>query len=344
MNAPHPLVARYVHQIREHLPREGEDVAREIESLILDTLDHRSGGTPPSDELVVEVLREFGDPATTASRYAQLAPRMLFEPHVLPAFSRIVTWTPIGLAALYLLLFLLTTFSGRAGVSLSPGVLGEWLLSYATTVVFNLGLLVALFVVISRLPGRTKAAPDARAPFDPRTLPPLPAHVDADKISFVWTVTRTYVFVVLLLGLNVFPQWMDLLSLTISDGKLVPLGDLGLRLPSELLNTWWLSGLLLNLALLAHSRWTTVTRLFAAATAVFGALVLCSIALHDTGTATGFEIPRGMVNGIMWGNAFALFATGASHLVRSVSRWRTPSAAALTLLLLAAGGLSSWQL
>ena len=59
------LIERYVHAVGKHLPAKSRgDIQEELHSLILDSLEARSGKGDHSysDEEIAEVLLEFGSP------------------------------------------------------------------------------------------------------------------------------------------------------------------------------------------------------------------------------------------------------------------------------------------
>ena len=294
-----PLVDRYMHQVRYYLPAGvRDDVARELESLILDTLEDRARGAPVTDELVVQVLKEFGEPSLAASRYATSA-QSLIPSQLLPCFFWNVRWLPVFLAGLFAPLFLLSSLGHAAGL----GDLGAWLLSYAASLIANLGLLVVLFVVLGRLFKLDSPAADR---FDPRKLPPLPAHEDPDWVSRGWTIAGTQLLVVILLVMNFFPQWFGLLSAT-WDGNgarfsVTRFSDMGFRVQDvAMLNVWLGSVVLLNLAIVVRGRWNRALRLCRIAEGLFGAGVLVWIMRgFDPRAAAPRSILGSMLN---WGLA-----------------------------------------
>jgi len=63
------LIERYIHQVVRNLPpRERAEIAAELRSSIQDQLDDRYGAAP-SDEEIVAVLLDFGNPHELAESY-----------------------------------------------------------------------------------------------------------------------------------------------------------------------------------------------------------------------------------------------------------------------------------
>lgn len=81
------LIDTYIERVGENLPaRDRADIQKEIRSILEDTLENRSqsAGRPVDDEMIVEVLREFGTPRKVAASY--LPPRYLIGPRLYPTF------------------------------------------------------------------------------------------------------------------------------------------------------------------------------------------------------------------------------------------------------------------
>ncbi len=56
------LIDRYVYEVGRHLPRNNRsDIQAELRSSLIDALEDRAGHEPTEDE-IVELLKEFGPP------------------------------------------------------------------------------------------------------------------------------------------------------------------------------------------------------------------------------------------------------------------------------------------
>ena len=81
------MIEQYVSEVGENLPeKQRADLEKEIRSLIEDTLEERSksAGRPIDDDMIVEVLKEFGSPAKMAASYQPA--RYLIGPRLYPTF------------------------------------------------------------------------------------------------------------------------------------------------------------------------------------------------------------------------------------------------------------------
>ena len=91
------LVERYVYKVGSYLPEsEREEVQNELRSLIQDQLDDRFKGAPTQDD-VVELLKEFGDPRQMAASYGR--EQYLIGPDLYPTMMYVLqrgwVWVPI---------------------------------------------------------------------------------------------------------------------------------------------------------------------------------------------------------------------------------------------------------
>ena len=96
------LIDIYISEVGKHLPRKSRlDIQEEIRSALQDLLEDRSqqSGRPIDDDLIVEVLKEYGSPEKVAASY--LPERYLIGPQLFPAFLKTVQIVlPIVLAIL----------------------------------------------------------------------------------------------------------------------------------------------------------------------------------------------------------------------------------------------------
>jgi hypothetical protein len=83
------LIDRYIHEVGRHLPRKSrEDILAELQSLLIDTLEDRCKGDP-TEEDIVALLEEFGDPKKVAASYYPEG-QYLIGPTLFPIFRMVV--------------------------------------------------------------------------------------------------------------------------------------------------------------------------------------------------------------------------------------------------------------
>src|SRR5450755_4100556 len=146
------MIERYLHQVAKRLPQDfRDDVTQELRSLILDSLEDRSGGAPYGDDAVVEVLRQMGPPEQIAARYQAAGPSLI-GPHLYPAFLRVAKYTVIGLfAALGTLVAVSMAGTSMAGTSIwNAGWAAEWAWLLSASLGLSLGILVLVFAIAER--------------------------------------------------------------------------------------------------------------------------------------------------------------------------------------------------
>jgi hypothetical protein len=261
------LVRRYLHAVDQALPeRLRSDVTREIASLVEDKLEERAGDAERTEGMVLDVLREIGEPGEVARRFDP-HPRYLVGPELYPLFARIAKIILLGALGIALI----ATYVPRLVAAhpldafLSLRALGRLVDHYYHLVLALLAQLVITFYILQRF--RVKV-PDLASPFDPRDLPELPAQ-QTDAVSFLDFAASVAGLTVIAALVNLTPG----LGLGLGANTLGP-ADFGIVLPVELINAWILFGI--GLAFVARSigRWTLWLRIVHLAVGFFGVFVL----------------------------------------------------------------------
>lgn len=97
------LIDTYVSEVGRHLPQKSRaDIEAEMRSVLEDMLDERSkkAGKPADDEMVFDLLKEYGAPERVAASY--LPERHLIGPQLFPLFMLVVkiVFSVLGIMAL----------------------------------------------------------------------------------------------------------------------------------------------------------------------------------------------------------------------------------------------------
>ncbi len=147
------LVDRYVHEVGRHLPRKSRaDIETEIRSTIEDTLDGyaEKQGSDVDEELVVEVLCEFGPPEKMAASYRS-GKQYLVGPELFPIF-KIVLAVFVSVMSVLFLVGIVTTF-GRPDdfVQAVLDVLVRRVSEFISTLFGALGVIVIVFAILERV-------------------------------------------------------------------------------------------------------------------------------------------------------------------------------------------------
>lgn len=173
------LVERYVYQVGKYLPeKEREEVQNELRSLLYDQLDDRYKGAPTQDD-VVELLTEFGEPRQMAASYGR--EQYLIGPDLYPAMiyvlQRGLLWVPIIVVAVRVVV---AFAAGEPGTLF--GLFLETLFTVVQAVFVFSGIVVILFALMQYTGFDIE---EHKTAFNPLDLPRVddPAAVDRGEIA-----------------------------------------------------------------------------------------------------------------------------------------------------------------
>jgi hypothetical protein len=199
------LIDKYIAEVGKHLPRKNRsDIEAEIRSTLEDMLDERKqGDSRPEEELVMELLKEYGSPSEVAAKYKSHP--YLIGPRLFPLFERVVKILfAIVIGASVLSLGVSLAEEGLSGPNFISA-LGEWFGDLFGGLMVAFGNLVLVFAIIER----TQAAAEFEKEFkdwDPKELQQEP---DPDRIDMPDHIA-TIIFTVLgLIVLNLYPNLLS---------------------------------------------------------------------------------------------------------------------------------------
>ncbi len=250
------LLDRYVEAVRARLPRRtGDDIARELRSLIMDMLQARCQETDPGEEDVVEVLRQLGRPQDVADRYAPtrrylIGPR-LFDTYLLVAvIVSLVTGIGVTVA-------LLTELAFASGIALSG--LFRMIPAVASAALGAFGAVTAVFAVLERVvpEGELEGLARDEGEWDPRRLPPA----NRQRVGMGGSVAA---ICFTLLGLAAFNLLLDSVASYYHDGAgwqvISLLNTEAIVVFRPYLNALWIALLVHHSLLLARGSWSAGSR------------------------------------------------------------------------------------
>jgi hypothetical protein len=211
------LIDRYVYQVTKRLPEaQRADIEAELRGLIDDMLEAR--GSVPTQNDVIEVLRELGRPAELAAKYSGTK-RYLIGPEYFDLYLLVVKIV-LAATAFGMTLALIIGYATTPTTSI-PGAIANFFASIISTLVQAFAWVTGIFALIERW---AKGSPAKAMPWNPADLPPVPTQKTTIKRSEpIVGIVFTVLFLVLL---NAAPQ---LFSAYLSvDGALrvVPVFDL----------------------------------------------------------------------------------------------------------------------
>jgi len=157
------LIDRYIRQVGQYVPPKGRaEIEAELRSLIQDMLDDRYGMSP-SDDDIITVLKELGDPRQMATSYHP--EQYLIGPSLYPWMMMILRqgWVIVPSVVFFLSLFDL--FASAQPITLSNAFIAPIWASMQGIFIFS-GVVVLIFALIQRWEIKPNLAE-----FNPENLP-----------------------------------------------------------------------------------------------------------------------------------------------------------------------------
>lgn len=158
------LIDRYLHEVGRYLPgKNRQDILAEIRSHLSDTLEERCEGEP-SEEDVVELLKETGSPQKLAASYPG-GQHYLIGPDLYPFFRMVVLIALAAVIGAQLLALGIGIWTGEETIR-PLDTLASLLMSIPSAV----GSVVIVFIILQYFGVRPKLEDE---PWDPRSLPEI---------------------------------------------------------------------------------------------------------------------------------------------------------------------------
>jgi len=321
-----PLIDAYVDEIGQHLPRKMQmDLKTEIRSLVEDTLESRSQAEnrPVDDQMVVEVLKQFGSPAKMAAKY--LPPRYLIGPRLFPLFwlvARIVL-AVLGAVALVSLGFQLS--QEATSIHQALPIVGQAILDFVTTALSALGNMVLAFAILEQLLPKKVLSEVTEEDWDPRTLQIKPAE---DRIAMPGLVAGILLTLAAILVFNFYPGLLNFRYL--QGGRWVSspiLSEAFFRMLPWITGLWILE-IVKDAVLLRQGRYTLPIRWFEVALKAAGIGVALALLLGPSivrpdafsSLPEAGEILSAMLPAVVRGALFLAVLLNGIELVRTIYR------------------------
>jgi hypothetical protein len=265
------LIDRYVSEIGKHLPRKQRtDIEAEIRSTLEDMLEERAekAGRPVDDEMVKDLLREYGAPDKVASTY--LPERYLIGPKLFPIF-----WMVLKIVGTVLLMLTIIGTGIKIGVDNlnaqeAVALVVRHILEFLSGLIAAFGNIVLVFAIIERVMPKSKYENELHEGWDPDELTREPEPDDIRPWEPIVTIAFT---LVALLVFNLYPQIIG--GGFIKDGQwnFIPaLSEAFFRMLLWI-NISWLLGIGLQSMLLRQRKWTPLTRWFDIGLKVIGIVI-----------------------------------------------------------------------
>jgi hypothetical protein len=265
------LIERYVSEIGKKLPRKSRaDIETEIRSTLEDMLEERSAraGRPADDEMVKELLKEYGAPGKVAESY--LPTQYLIGPKLFPIFLLVLKI--VGTVLLVLAIVGTGIKIGLDGLNGQEAaqLIGRYALQFMSSIIAAFGNIVLVFAIIERVLPKSEYEKELDEDWSPEELAKEP---DPDEVR-PWEPIVTIAFTLLaLLVFNFYPQVLGIYFFSGDASVFIPaLSEAFFRM-LPWINVTWLLGIGLNAWLLRQGRWTPAARWFEIALKVAGIVI-----------------------------------------------------------------------
>ena len=330
---PIELVDRYVAEIGKNLPRKNRlDIEAEILTAIEDMLTERcrKAGRPVDEQMIVEVLKEYGSPTQVAASYQP--ERYVIGPKLFPSFLTVLQVVLPIVAAISLV---------QLGISLGQIVLTFetafeaiflGVAAFVGTAFSTLGAVLVLFAILERSLPEFK---ERTGEWDPRRLP---AATPRNRLDIAGLVLEIFGAGLAIIFFNFLPQlvnigyhadgtwWIGFLAIEADSIWSTTILSEAFFSYLPALSILWSLTILLDAVLLNRGRWETWSRwavfVLKVATIALAAILLTGPALVDVNAealiAAGFPDPQAarlIVNFAAQGTILALVMTIIGSLV-----------------------------
>ena len=260
------LLERYLHEVGRSLPgRNREDILAELRSSLTDSLEGRFGASP-TEEQVIELLKETGEPRKVAASYSASG-QFLVGPDLYPFFRMVVGIVLAAVIGAQLIAFAVDALTGT-------GIAASWeaWLGLLSSIPSALGSVVIVFYILQRV----GVKPDlGEKEWDPRKLPEIATDEKIKRGDHIVGIIFGSIFIAILSMPERIGVYQSLNGPAFTDPVLVQ-------------NAYWLimvllAGIGLDAYLLWQERWTIGSRVARIAINLFSFGVLAFLLnAHNT--------------------------------------------------------------
>ena len=271
------LIKRYIYAIERRLPKSGrDDIAKEIESIIMDELEGKYGAkaTYSRDE-IESVLLAMGHPRKVAARYRGDS-GYLIGPDLF-SFYWTVLWIVIGATAMGLIISYVIGYF-EAEFTGMDAVLNffEFIPSVISSVLSGIGAVTLIFILIERFGVKKHEKDfDINEGWKPRDLPELPQ--EKDKVSLAEPIVVITLLIIWAVFINTYARTGGVQFLAGLSDEITLLPIFNIEMVRQLLPLWNLQisvSLVLYLILMVQGKWRFGTRLLEIGSDLIGIAVL----------------------------------------------------------------------
>ncbi len=308
------LIDRYVAEVGRNLPEKSRpDIEREIRSLLEDTLEDRiqQESREADDEMVVNLLKEFGSPQKVAQSYG--SPRYLVGPRFYPIFMSILK--PVLAVILVVVVIVFGISASRPGQDLMDlgRIMVEALGNLWNAALGFFGILVLVFAIIEWTSPKLEIKEED---WDPRKL--KPAVPESNKAQTGSLITEIVLNVIALVVFNVYIDKLGFFMFNDESWQVVPIMGQTFFSYIPWFSAIWALEIAMNAWVLRDGRWSMGTKVFKVALHFLGAVLALIILTGPSIIAVTPETVAAFESMGMTGNFVDMLDNGLQISVRLV--------------------------
>lgn len=258
------LIERYVSAVGSKIwGKNRKDIESELRSSLLDTLEEKTEGREASEEEVVELLREFGDPSEVASRYNS-DKKYLIGPQLYDLYMLIIKIVCIAVSIGLTISIVVDIMKSQQQFNTLVWEAIYIVPKYFSTLVSTVGLITIIFALIEKSAiVKEEDLSLKNKTWNPRKLPEVVK--DYDEVKRYSKIIGILFIVLILIILNFFPDKIGIYygASARSNWEFVPIFKDGIL--AKFIPLWSILLLLkltLNVLLIKDGRWRKSTRIF----------------------------------------------------------------------------------
>ncbi len=263
------LIDKYVSEVSRRLWKKNrKDIEKELKSTLEDMLEEKVGNREATEEDVVELLKEYGNPKKVASSYNN-PDKFVIGPKVFDLYLMVLK---IVLAVVFALTIL------GSGISLAfsetENVFLELLLIIPNILSAGIGAFGGVTIIFALIEHFSDEEIDIKDDeWEPKDLPE--AVEDYDKVNVLSIITKIILIIFALVVFNFYPDKIPIFYQ--SGGDWVFASALNMEALSKFLPYWnilWIVSIVLSFIILIKGKWNLITKILDILLSVFSIIIL----------------------------------------------------------------------
>lgn len=166
------ILDRYLYAIGKTLPpAQKEDILKELASTLTEMAEEQQDSRS-SEDVMIDVIRTFGDPSEVGSRYTGRQPSLI-GPALYPLYWTVlkIVWLVAGIV--FIVLFGIEMIFGAMNRNL-VAVLVNLFTSVYQTGMISFAFVTAMFAIVERIQANKGGTQPTETAWDPKSLPEIP--------------------------------------------------------------------------------------------------------------------------------------------------------------------------